>query len=174
MVDYKHLHNLNAASNGRAFQGTGVDLNFIPGGGTSLGGVETAAFTEDALAEESSILEVCREWISSSEAWTETSDDMGFSGTAGNDIRSETKEVEEGEEGAEINEKDEGVKEMGLDGERPPNSSRSSVDDRLFVNSLQQDLTCFFRILHLVLVDEIKIKARAAVLVLLSLGPYCW
>jgi hypothetical protein len=86
---------------------------------------------------------------------------MGSCGTAGNNIRSETKEVEEG---AEINEKDEGVKEMGLDKECPPNSSRSSVDDRLFVNSLQQDLTCFFRILHLVLVDEIKKRPV----------PQCW
>ena len=42
------------------------------------------------------------------------------------------KEVEEGEEGAEVNENDEGVNEVGRDGERPPNSCRSSVDDRLF------------------------------------------
>jgi hypothetical protein len=75
---------------------------------------------------------------------------MGPSGTAGNDIRSEMKEVEEGEEGAEINEKDEGVKEMGLDGERPPNSSRSSVEDRLFEVSSKLSTTRFdllFRVL---------------------------
>ena len=59
IVGYKHLH--NAASNGRAFQGTGVDSNFIPGGGTSLGGTEAVAFTENTLAEDSSLLEVCRE-----------------------------------------------------------------------------------------------------------------
>ena len=59
MVGYKHLH--NAASNGKAFQGTVVDSNFIPGGGTSLGGVEAAAFNKDTLAVESSILEVYRE-----------------------------------------------------------------------------------------------------------------
>ena len=61
MVGYKHKHLHNAASNGNAFQGTGVDSNFIPGGGTSLGGVKAAASTEDTLAVESSILEVCRE-----------------------------------------------------------------------------------------------------------------
>lgn len=54
MVGYKHLH--NAASNGRAFQGTAVDSNFMPGGGTSLGGVEAATFTENTLAEESSVI----------------------------------------------------------------------------------------------------------------------
>lgn len=59
MVDYKHLH--NAASNGRAFQGTGMDSNLIPGGGTSLGGDEATAFTEDTLAGGSSLLEVCKE-----------------------------------------------------------------------------------------------------------------
>jgi hypothetical protein len=58
MVGYNHLH--NAASNGRAFQGTGVDSNFIPGGGTSLGSVEGSAFSEDTWAEESSILVVCK------------------------------------------------------------------------------------------------------------------
>lgn len=75
---------------------------------------------------------------------------MGSSGTAGNDIRSETKEVEEGEEGAEINENDEGVNEMGLDEERPPNSSRSSVDDTLLEESSKLSTTRFdllFRVL---------------------------
>lgn len=75
---------------------------------------------------------------------------MGSSGTAGNDIRSETKELEEGEEGAEINENDEGVNEVGLDGERPPNSSRSSVDDRLLEVSRKLSTTRFdllFRVL---------------------------
>ena len=61
MVGYKHKHLHSAASNGRAFQSTGVDSNFIPGGGTSLGGVEAAASTEVTLAEESSLLGVCRE-----------------------------------------------------------------------------------------------------------------
>ena len=75
---------------------------------------------------------------------------MDSSGTAGNDIRSEKKEVEEGEEGAEIIDNDEGVKEVGLDGERPPNSSRSSVEDRLFEESSKLSTTRFdllFRVL---------------------------
>lgn len=75
---------------------------------------------------------------------------MGSSDTAGNDIRSERKEVEEGEEGGEINENDEGVNELGRDRERPPNSSRSRVDDRLFEVSSKLSSTRFvllFRVL---------------------------
>ena len=149
MVGYKYSH--NAASNGRAFQGTGVDSNLIPGGGTSLGGAEATAFTKDALAEESSLLEVCRERVSSSsKAGTGTSGDIGSSVTTGIDIRSERKEVEEGEEGAEVNENDEGVNEVGRDGERPPNSCRSSWDGRLFEVSNKLSTTRFvllFRVL---------------------------
>lgn len=76
--------------------------------------------------------------------------DIGSSGTAGIDIRSEMKEVEEGEEGAEVNVNDEGVKEVGRDGERPPNSCRSSGDDRLFELSSKLSTTRFdllFRVL---------------------------
>ena len=60
------------------------------------------------------------------------------------------KEVEEGEEGGEINENDDGVNEVGRVGERPPNSCRSSVDDRLFEVSRKLSTTRFdllFRVL---------------------------
>jgi hypothetical protein len=65
-------------------------------------------------------------------------------------MRSEMKEVEEGEEGAEVNENDECVKEVGRDEERPPNSCRSSVDDKLLEVSSKLSTTRFvllFRVL---------------------------
>ena len=51
--------------------------------------------------------------------------------------------MEEGEEGAEINENDECVIELGREGERPPNSSRSSGDDRLCEGSSKLSTTRF-------------------------------
>lgn len=54
----------------------------------------------------------------------------------------------EGEEGGEINENDEGVNEMGRDGESPPNSCRSSVDDRLFEESSKLSTTRFVLLLR--------------------------
>jgi hypothetical protein len=61
----------------------------------------------------------------------------------------EVEEGEEGEEGAEVNENDEGVNEVGRGGERPPNSCRSSVDDRLF--EVSSKLSARFNLLFRVL-----------------------
>lgn len=55
-----------------------------------------------------------------------------------------------GEGGAEVNENDEGVNEEGREGERPPNSCRSSGDDGLFEVSRKLSITRFdllFRVL---------------------------
>lgn len=65
-------------------------------------------------------------------------------------MRSEIKEVVEGVEGVESNEDDEGVNEVERDRERPPNSCRSSVDDRLFDVSSRESTRRFdllFRVL---------------------------
>ena len=120
VVSYKDLQ--SAASRGRAFHGTGVYSNFIPGGGINLGGVRVTA---DILNEESRLIDVVIGRASSS---SQTGGDLSSSDTAARDKRSDLNELEEG---------DEGVMEVGRDGKIKaglPNSCRSSVDDRLCIS----------------------------------------
>ena len=99
-----------------------------------MGGAGATIFTGATLAgDEHSSWYMCSERVSSSSyAETESSGVSGSFDAAGIDIRPEEDEGVQGVQGAEGNEDDdEGVNEVGRDKE-PPNSCRSSVDDRFF------------------------------------------